>query len=177
MEKRVAWFCVRTHPKREHIAAAHLRQAGIEVVLPRIRYKKASRRGPFWITETLFPCYLFARFDWRTSLRMVRHSSGVSRVVSFGSHWPTVPDSAIAELRQAVGENELHIIEEQVAPGDEVQIAGGAFHGLTALVQQVFPARHRVRVLLEFLGRQTAIEMDAEALVRPGPPGQKTRGR
>src|ERR1039458_7771599 len=59
-----AWFCIRSQPKHEHIAAAHLkREPGIEVYLPRVRFKRATRRGPVWFTEAFFPNYLFARFD------------------------------------------------------------------------------------------------------------------
>lgn len=43
-----AWFCVRARPKHEHIAAARLREAGLEVFLPRLRFKKGSVRGPVW---------------------------------------------------------------------------------------------------------------------------------
>jgi transcriptional antiterminator RfaH len=40
------WFCVRTQTKREHIAAGHLREIeGVEVFCPRLRYRKATRRG------------------------------------------------------------------------------------------------------------------------------------
>src|SRR6185312_13830264 len=59
-----AWFCLRTHPKHECVAAAQLRQeANIEVFLPRIRFKRATRCGPAWVTEALFQNYLFAKFD------------------------------------------------------------------------------------------------------------------
>lgn len=161
----LAWFCLQSQQKHEHIAAAHLRQENIEVFLPRIRFKRKTVRGPVWVTEVLFPAYLFARFDWRESLRFVRHAPGVSRVVSFGLQVPTIPDAAIAELRNQVGEQELHVIPDSVSPGDSVVIAGGAFHGLRAVVQQVFPSRQRVQVLLNFLGRQTAVEIGQDALV------------
>jgi transcriptional antiterminator RfaH len=161
----LAWFCLQSQQKHEHIAAAHLRQEGIEVFLPRIRLKRKTARGPVWVTEVLFPAYLFARFNWRESLRMVRHAPGVSRVVSFGRQMPTIPDRVIAELREQVGDKELHVIPDVVQPGEEIQIAGGAFHGLRAVVQQVFPAKQRVQVLLDFLGRQTSVELSSESVV------------
>ena len=167
------WFCLRSQLKHEHIAAAHLRRAGIEVLLPQIRFKKATARGPVWVTEVLFPNYLFARFNWRESLRLVHHAPGVSKVVSFGSHWPTIPEESIHELRETVGDSEVHVISETVQPGEHVQISGGVFHGLKALVTQVFPAKERVRVLLEFLGRQTAVEIGADALVREEAPRKR----
>ena len=42
-----AWFCVRSQPKHEHIAAANLRRnPDIDVLNLRIRFKRSTRRGP-----------------------------------------------------------------------------------------------------------------------------------
>jgi transcriptional antiterminator RfaH len=167
-----AWFCVRSQPKHEHIAAARLREAGLEVFLPRIRFRKNTVRGPVWVTEALFPNYLFARFDLCASLRLVRHAAGVSQVVHFGDRVPAVPDEVMAELRARLGSEELHTIPATFAPEDRVQISGGVLHGLSAVVTQVMPAKERVKVLLNFLGQQTAVEVNAAALVKEdGPRG------
>ena len=163
------WYCLRTQPKHEHIAAAHLQAEGeIEVYLPRIRFKRATRRGPVWFTEALFPNYLFARFDLATSVRRVCHARGVRGVVHFGDRWPLVPDDVIAELRATVGADQVHVVPEEFEPGEPVQIAGGAFHGLRAVVTRVMPSRDRVAVLLEFLGRQTTVEVPKTTLTREG---------
>jgi len=159
-----AWFCVRSQIKHEHIAAARLREAGIEVFLPRVRFKKSSVRGPVWVTEALFPNYLFARFDWHAAFRLVRHAAGVRTVVSFGMTVATVPDQVIAELR---------VIKNDLEPGDQVQFSGGALHGLTAVVNQVMPAKERVKVLLNFLGQQTSVEVEVASVVREGPARRK----
>src|SRR5215470_13246068 len=89
---RRAWFCVRTHPRHEHIAAAQLKQdAGIEVFLPRIRFQRTTRFGAAWTTEALFRDYLFARFDLVWDWRRVSHARAVRGVVHFGDRWPTIP--------------------------------------------------------------------------------------
>src|SRR5580698_9490241 len=102
-DSKVAWFCLRSQPKHEHIAAAHLQQNQVEVFFPRIRFKRTTRKGPAWVTEALFPNYLFARFDWGNSLRLVCHSPGVSGVVHFGQNWPVIPEEAIEEMRVCLG--------------------------------------------------------------------------
>jgi len=163
----VAWFCVRTQLKHEHIAAANLRVLpGLEVFNPRIRYRRSTRRGPVWFTESMFPSYLFARFDWRQQLRMVHHAAGVATIVHFGSRWPTVPDQAIVELKASVGEEDLRVVESEPKVGDEVQVSGGAFHGFQGIVTRLLPARMRVAILLDFLGRQTTVEVPMEEVVR-----------
>jgi len=107
----LAWFCLRSQPKHEHIAARHLRlMEGVEVFNPRIRFARATRTGPLWVTEALFPNYLFARFDWKTSLTRVHYSPGVSGVVHFGSRWPTVPERSIEEIRAMLGRHSNLVI-------------------------------------------------------------------
>ena len=165
----MAWFCLRSQPKHEHIAARHLRQlAGLEVFLPRVRFQRKTRQGLVWVTEALFPNYLFARFNWKTMLRLVHHTPGVAGVVHFGTRWPTIADGVIEELRRLFGSAQVHVISGEPKIGDAVQIVGGVFHDLHAVVTQVMPARERVTVLLEFLGRQTAVELPLGNIFREG---------
>jgi transcriptional antiterminator RfaH len=162
-----AWFCIRSQPKHEHLAAAQLqKEMKIEVYLPRIRFRRSTHKGPVWFTEALFPGYLFARFALATGLRQAHHARGVRGVVHFGNQWPSIPETVIAELRAAVGTEAVHIISEELQPGDAVLVSGGAFHNLKAVVTRVMPARQRVAVLLDFLGRQTAVELASETVVR-----------
>jgi transcriptional antiterminator RfaH len=118
-----------------------------------------------WTTESLFANYLFARFDRAKFLRRVQSARGVRAVVHFGSSWPVVPESAITELRELIGHEELHVIRNPLRPGDSVEIATGPFHRLLAVVNRVMPSRDRVAILLDFLGRQTELELQANHLV------------
>lgn len=163
----VAWFCAQTQQKREHIAASQLRQSvNIEVFLPRIRYRRSTRMGLAWVTEALFPGYLFARFCLASHLRRIQTTRGVRNVVHFGARWPAIPDANIIELQSIVGGDEIKVLSQDINPGDSVEVAEGVFHGFQALVARVIPCRQRVSVLLDFLGRQTAVELDSDQLVR-----------
>src|SRR5204862_2597263 len=111
MAEPVAWFCLRSQPRHEHIAARQLAlMSEVEVFNPRIRFARPTRTGPTWVTESLFPNYLFARFDWRTSLARVHYAPGVSGIVHFGTRWPCVPDQAIEDLRCSLGPEDVHLI-------------------------------------------------------------------
>src|SRR5690606_1020565 len=73
-----AWYCVRCQPKREHIAAERLRALeAVEVFCPRLRYRKATRRGKVWWVEPLFPGYVLARFALAEMERAVTFCQGV----------------------------------------------------------------------------------------------------
>jgi len=162
-----AWFCIRTQSKREHIAAAWLnRQKGIEVYLPRIRFRRTLKRGPVWFTNALFPNYLFARFDLAKWVQEIDCAPAVHGIVRFGAHCPTIPDAVIESLRATIGPGQLHVINEPLHPGECVKLSGGVFHGLQAVVTRVMPGRDRVGVLLDFLGRQTKVELAGTAVIR-----------
>jgi transcription antitermination factor NusG len=97
-------------------------------------------------------------------------------VVHFGSQWPTVPVTAIEELRRTLGPDELHVVSDELSPGDQVRIATGPFEGLAAVVTHALPGRQRVAVLLEFLGRQTKVELPPESLLKQADPRQLDSG-
>jgi transcriptional antiterminator RfaH len=160
-----AWFCLVSRRKHEYIAAAQLaEQQAVEVFAPRIRFRRPTRNGPRWATEALFPSYFFARIGL-SSLRRVHHSPQVRGIVHFGDSWPTVPDLAMEALLKTLGGGEIHVISPAVSAGDKVKIIEGTFHGFEAVVTQVMPARNRVAVLLDFLGRQTVVELNSGALI------------
>ncbi|TAN36495.1 MAG: hypothetical protein EPN23_08380 [Verrucomicrobia bacterium] len=155
-----AWYCVRSKVKQEHVAAGSLRQVpGVEVFAPRLRFRRPTRRGPVWFVEALFPGYLFARFDWERQVKAVQYAHGAMGVVQFGSKPAVVPDAVVNELRREVGEQELRVVVREVGVGDEVQVTAGPLAGLLVVVQQLLPARERVKVLLDFLGRRVEAEV------------------
>ncbi|HHY85720.1 MAG TPA: transcriptional activator RfaH [Verrucomicrobia bacterium] len=158
------WYCARTKPKHEHIAAANLvRQLGIEVFNPRLRLERVTRRGLVRSVEPLFPCYVFARCR-AIDLDAIRYVSGISSLVHFGDRVPNVPDTVIDELRECFDEEEPLPVEDRLFPGAEVTIAEGAFLGSRAIVLRTLPARQRVQILLDILGRPTLVEVDRTAV-------------
>jgi len=73
-----SWFCLKAQPKREHIAAACLRRIfEVDVLCPRVRFRKSTARGLVWFVESMFPGYLFVRFDYATLHRQIILSPGV----------------------------------------------------------------------------------------------------
>jgi transcriptional antiterminator RfaH len=159
------WFCLRAQPKREHIAAACLRHSfDVEVFCPRVRFRKQTNRGPVWFIESMFPGYLFARFDHRAFHCQIRQSPGVSGFVQFGERLALVPDALISEIRIRTGTGEIVELDRALEPGEEVEITQGPFQGLKALVTRLITARERVEILIEWMGRTLRAEADVTDL-------------
>jgi transcriptional antiterminator RfaH len=156
-----AWYCLRSQPKHEHIAAAQLRiLQDVKVFCPRIRFKRATRQGLVWVTEAMFPGYLFAHFNLVELHRQVRYAHGVSGIVQFGGWYPPIEDEILARLRDHTGDSDVKEVNYQLSEGDRVKIVDGVFVGLEAVVRQVLPAKERVKVLMDFLG--TSVEAEVE---------------
>jgi transcriptional antiterminator RfaH len=155
-----AWYCARTKPKHEHIAAGNLvKHLGLEVFNPRLRMERATRRGLVRSIEPLFPCYVFvhcAPEAWNE----IRFVSGISTLVHFGDRIPTIPEPVITDLKRCFDAEEPLLVEDPLLPGAEVSIAEGPFRGLQAIVLKCLPARERVQILLDMLGRPTVVEVD-----------------
>jgi len=161
-----AWYCARTKPKNEHIAAANLRKnLNLEVFHPRLRIERATRRGVMRVSEPLFPCYIFFRCIIDEKLGEIQRTNGVNTVVHFARRIPKIADAVIEELKECFEGEETMTVKDRLSPGDEVVVVDGAFRGMCAFVLRVMSARKRVQVLLDVLGRPTPAEVDENSVV------------
>jgi transcriptional antiterminator RfaH len=162
-----AWYCLRSQPKHEHIAAAHLRLLeDVTVFCPRIRFKRATRQGLVWVTEAMFPGYLFARFKLAAMQRQVMYAHGVSGIVRFADRYPTIEEGSLAQLQNHTGSEGVKQLNYDLSEGDRVKIVDGAFMGLEAVVTQVLSAKERVKILMDFLGRTMEAEVQCSSVLR-----------
>lgn len=192
-QPEAAWYCLRARPKQEAIAAEGLRRLEppvAEVFCPRVRFQRPRRPrrgyagdpGWVWATEAMFPGYLFARFDLTVRGREVRHARGVAGVVGFGQRPQPVPAAAMSALLAGVADlgdasprpgeppdaaRATITVAPPPEPGREVVLVGGALGGLRAVVTHYQPARQRVRILLEFLGREMETELTTSRVLAP----------
>ena len=137
----------------------------MEVFHPRLRVDRATRRGVVRSIEPLFPCYIFVRCAFADRLDDVRYVNGISSLVQFGRKTATVPDLVIDDLKLCFAAEETIPVQDPVCEGAEVTIADGMFRGFSGVVVRAMPARRRVQILLEFLGRSTLTEVDRGSLI------------
>lgn len=167
----VNWFCLRSEPKREHVAAANLRdRVTVEVFAPRIRSARTTRRGmATTLTEALFPGYLFARFAYPDQVRHVVSTTGVTGIVSFGGRPPAVADDVIHYLQREVA----HADQVPAAPvfeeGTWVRILSGCFQYIEGRVLHFDPRSDRVRLLLTLLGSEVQVSVAARRVAVASP--------
>ena len=162
------WYCLQARPKHEHIAAGSLGKiGGVETLCPRMRYRKPTRRGPVWFVEAVFPGYLFARFDFDSQHGQVQSANGIIKIIRFGNYVPRLDAFFIHLLRSRFSQTDHEVIhiEPQFGIGDSVTLASGMFAGLEAVITRVIPAKERILVLLNFLGRQVEAEVSKQEVM------------
>jgi transcriptional antiterminator RfaH len=77
----------------------------------------------------------------------------------FGDRLATLPEETVAALRSKDGSDEVVTVDSSPKIGQPVHIVEGPFEGLEVVVAQVLPAKERIRVLLDFLGRSLEMEI------------------
>jgi transcriptional antiterminator NusG len=93
--------------------------------------------------------------------------------VGYGENPTPIPDHVIIEIRRRVDESQQKdpLGLGQFRRGDRVRITAGPFEGFEGMFDARLGGKTRSRILLEFVGRLTATEVDIRTLekVRPGP--------
>ena len=162
----LAWYCARTKPKHEHLSAEHLRKnLNLAVFHPRLQVERATQRGVMRVLEPLFPGYIFVRCVLGECLNEIQYANGIHSLVHFGQRIPPVPDSIVRELQECFAMTDIMTLPGCISPGDEVNIGEGAFAGMNAYVLRLLPAKNRVEVLLDILGRPTPVEVNRCSVV------------
>ena len=80
------WYLVYTNLKQEDRANENLKAWGVETVHAKLRTRRYNEftGAPTYITQPLFPRYIFVRFNAREQLVKVRFTRGIQHVVCFG---------------------------------------------------------------------------------------------
>ena len=157
------WHALQSKPNKEGAVWQQVRAKGFEVFYPRMPVKTTNPRARK--VRPYFPGYLFVRANLEevgpSMFQFMPHTLGL---VCFGGEPAQVPDNLIQAIRrrvvalEAVGGEVFFGLQR----GDPVTITEGPFAGYRAIFDSRLSGGERVRVLLDFLGRQTVpVELDA----------------
>jgi transcriptional antiterminator RfaH len=178
-----SWYVVHCQPFKERLVGSLLSDhLGLMVYLPAIKRRRHGRTtyAPF------FPRYLFVRAHLSSHEGgRINTIAGVLGLVTFGDVTPQLSEPTIDAIRERVDALNLAAGQpNRFRPGDRVLLTEGPLAGLSAVFTGPMRSSERVRVLIEFLGRQRTAEVSADGLrridgappVEPHPP-RRTRGR
>jgi transcriptional antiterminator RfaH len=156
------WYVVHTHPKQEERANENLRSWGVETLHAKLRTSRYNEftGAPTYITQSLFPRYIFAKFNAREQLPQIRFTRGVNNVVCFGEGPAPVDQDVIDVIRGRSDEHGFVRANDELKPGDNVVIRAGPLRDLIGIFEREIKGSDRVMILL------TAIEYQARLVVK-----------
>jgi len=160
------WYVVQTQANAEHKAVAHLARQGFTTYLPRFLKRRRHARRIEVVAAPLFPRYLFVEIDMTVQRwRSIYSTVGVSRLICNGEYPAPVPEKVVDELKGRQSASGL--IELDCRPklkiGDKIRVLEGAFYDCLGIYNGMLD-RERVGVLLDLLGRQVRVLLNAEAI-------------
>jgi transcription antitermination factor NusG len=147
----VAWYAVHTKRCQEEGAAENLKSAGIETFFAPLAFRSGKR-------SSLFPGYIFARFDCRRHLRLVQYTRGILSVVSF-SGIPAVIECRIIDAIRDRCSDGTSCLAQPLCPGRAVIVSKGPLRNIIGIFDRELPGTERVHILLSNIAFSARLEI------------------
>jgi transcriptional antiterminator RfaH len=161
------WYVVHTNPKQEERANSNLIAWGVETLYAKLKTRRHNEFTgvPTYITQPLFPRYLFAKFK-REQLSKILFTRGVHDVVCFGDGPACVSEEIIDVIRGRIDQNGFVKLNNDLKPGDRVVISAGPLKNLIGVFEREVKGSERIMILLTAIGYQGHIEVDRDLIKR-----------
>ena len=169
MTKKKEWFVVHTYSGHENKVKANLERriesTGMQdmifrVLVPteeKIELKQGKKKV---VNRKIFPGYVLVEmFMTEQTWYIVRNTPGVTGFISSGTKPLPLPDDEIKEILKEMGIKEARP-EIHFQKGQSVKVIDGPFEEFIGIIQEIFPDRGKIKVLVSMFGRETPLELD-----------------
>lgn len=169
MTKKKEWFVVHTYSGHENKVKANLERriesTGMKdmifrVLVPveeKIELKQGKKKV---VNRKIFPGYVLVEmYMTEQTWYIVRNTPGVTGFISSGTKPLPLPDDEIKEILKEMGIKEARP-EIHFQKGQSVKVIDGPFEEFIGIIQEIFPDRGKIKVLVSMFGRETPLELD-----------------
>ncbi len=164
-----AWYVVHCYSGYENkvrynleqrIESMGMKDKIFDVVVPteeEIEVREGKRKT---IERRVFPGYILVNMILtEESWYVVRNTPGVTGFVGMGNQPTPLRPEEVAQILKRM-EAEAPRIKVTFRPGERVRIIDGPFNDFRGTVSEIDMERAKVRVLVNFFGRETPVELD-----------------
>jgi len=170
-DDRFEWFVIHTYSGHEERAASNIEravtQADLNDSVPRILVPTESvaemKNGKKTVTDKkFFPSYVLVQMEMSDEAwRVVSNTPGVTRFVGIGAKpQPISKDEIDRILGRVEGTKEKPTPTIPYNVGEHVKVADGPFTDFTGVVDEVYPEKGKLKVMVSIFGRATPVELD-----------------
>ncbi|MBP1694085.1 MAG: transcriptional antiterminator NusG [Chloroflexi bacterium] len=148
------------HNLEQRIETMGMKDKIFDVVVPteeEIEVKEGKRRT---VERRVFPGYILVNMILsEESWYVVRNTPGVTGFVGMGNSPTPLRAEEVAQIIKRM-EAEAPRIKVTFKPGERVRIVDGPFNDFRGTVSEIDMERAKVRVMVNFFGRETPVELD-----------------
>jgi transcriptional antiterminator NusG len=148
------------HNLEQRIETMGMKDRIFDVVVPteeEIEVKDGKRRT---VERRVFPGYILVNMILtEESWYVVRNTPGVTGFVGMGSTPTPLRPEEVQQILKRM-EAEAPRIKVTFKPGERVRIVDGPFNDFRGTVAEIDMDRAKVRVMVNFFGRETPVELD-----------------
>jgi transcriptional antiterminator NusG len=148
------------HNLEQRIETMGMKDMIFDVVVPteeEIEVKEGKRRT---VERRVFPGYILVNMILtEESWYVVRNTPGVTGFVGMGNQPTPLRPEEVAQIIKRM-EAEAPRIKVTFKPGERVRIVDGPFNDFRGTVSEIDMERAKVRVMVNFFGRETPVELD-----------------
>src|SRR5512137_1480669 len=168
-EGQAAWYVVHCysgyenkvrHNLEQRIETMGMKDKIFDVVIPtqeEIEVKDGKRRV---VERHVFPGYVLVNMILsEESWYVVRNTPGVTGFVGMGNSPTALRPEEVAQILKRM-EAEAPRIKVTYKTGERVRIVDGPFNDFRGTVAEIDMERSKVRVMVNFFGRETPVELD-----------------
>lgn len=148
------------HNLEQRIDTMGMKDKIFDVVVPteeEIEVKDGKRRS---VERRVFPGYILVNMIMtEESWYVVRNTPGVTGFVGMGNNPTPLRPEEVSQIIKRM-EADAPRIKVTFKPGERVRIVDGPFNDFRGTVSEIDMERAKVRVMVNFFGRETPVELD-----------------
>ncbi len=148
------------HAIEQRTATMGMQDKIFEVIVPteeQVEIKDGKRKI---VERRVFPGYILVNMIMgEDSWYVVRNTPGVTGFVGLGNKPTPLRPEEVAQIMKRM-EAEAPVVKVTYKPGQKVRIIDGPFNEVIGIVEEIDMERAKVRVMVNFFGRETPVELD-----------------
>ena len=118
---------------------------------------KDGKRKP--VEKRIFPGYVMVQMELNEdSWYVVRNTPGVTGFVGMGNEPTPLRPEEVKKIMERM-DSEDKVVKVDYKIGERVRIVGGPFNDFPGTVSAIDSDREKVRVMVDFFGRETPVEL------------------
>ena len=163
------WFIIRVSGQENKVAELirkKLAYTGLgeeqigEVIVPTKKISRLTKKGRIELDKKLYPGYIAIQIEPSEELfKLVSRTPGVLSFGNIGKNPQPISEEEKDRMFGYIKPEPGQVAEIPFTKGDSVKIVDGPFADFAGTVEEIYPDKERIKLMVTIFGRQTPVEI------------------